>query len=507
MRTTMAFGAVLLLAMPVRAADTPFTGFLRKSPAPVAVPGGTTTFVLDPTAPVASTPVAQSVSVVKNSSAALPAFTAPTFTDNVTLPIKIGATVHLSANLGMGSCAQIDANVLQIDPLGNATVAATVGAVDASVPQGSVGGTVGFATFRFDHPGISCSFLDGIPILEGGSVALQVVVTNNCDANRTVSLAYDAVTAPGEVDFVIPTKEEELALRNGCQQKCGTAKMTAAGRKATDRARCFEKAVQKTAAVDPGCLSKADLRLFTTFQNIETGGLRLHRRRARRRERHRFRRGCVRDGAPACDHRRRRRQVRRHEDQGRREEGGGSDQVSLLGVRSWPAGGCALPGEGREQAPAGLPESGGQGRLHDDRRRRGHRDHRRPAGRQRGGSPDAGQSGLRRAAPGAARCRDRPAPRAACEVRQGGFCRRGLCYSRHRGEVAAQFACHSVLSVRYTRAGWRRDSRGLAKSCMTRSDAWSCAGRGSPCASGWRRSSRSRPATTCGRPRHRCGAT
>ena len=272
MRTMMAFGAVLLLAMPVRAADTPFTGFLRKSPAPVAVPGGTTTFVLDPTAPVASTPVAQSVSVVKNSSAALPAFTAPIFTDNVTLPIKIGATVHLSANLGMGSCAQIDANVLQIDPLGNATVAATVGAVDASIPQGSVGGTVGFATFRFDHPGISCSFLDGIPILEGGSVALQVVVTNNCDANRTVSLAYDAVTAPGEVDFVIPTKEEELALRNGCQQKCGTAKMTAAGRKATDRAKCFEKAVQKAAAVDPGCLSKADLRLFTTFQNIESRG-------------------------------------------------------------------------------------------------------------------------------------------------------------------------------------------------------------------------------------------
>jgi hypothetical protein len=144
-------------------------------------------------------------------------------TENSTLPIKIGATVHLSANLGIGSCAQIDANVLQIDPLGNATVAATVGAVDASIPRGSVGGTVGFGAFRFDHPGIRCSFLDGIPILEGGSVELQVVVTNNCDANRTVSLAYDAVTAAGEVDFVVPTKDEELALRNGCQQQCADA--------------------------------------------------------------------------------------------------------------------------------------------------------------------------------------------------------------------------------------------------------------------------------------------
>jgi len=273
MRTLTAMGLACALAAPAWGANvTSFTGFLRKAPAPVTVPGGTTTFVLDPASPVASTPVAESVSVVKNASAAFPAFVAPTFTQNTTLPIKIGATVHLSANLGIGSCAQIDANVLQIDPLGNATVAATVGAVDASIPQGSVNGTVGFGTFRFEHPGISCSFLDGIPILDGGSVGLQVVVTNNCDANRTVSLAYDAVTAPGEVDFVVPTKEEELALRNGCQQKCGTDKMKIASKKATDRTRCFEKAVQKSAAVDPACLSKADVKLFAAFQNIEARG-------------------------------------------------------------------------------------------------------------------------------------------------------------------------------------------------------------------------------------------
>ena len=272
MRTLTAIGLTCALAAPTRANVTSFTSFLRKSPVAVTVPGGTTTFVLDPASPVASTPVAESVSVVKNASAALPAFIAPTFTENAILPIKIGATVHLSANLGMGSCAQIDANVLQIDPLGNSTVAATVGAVDATIPQGSVGGTVGFATFRFEHPGISCSFLDGIPILDGGSVGLQVVVTNNCDANRTVSLAYDAVTAPGEVDFVVPTKEEELALRNGCQQKCGTDKMKIASKKATDRTRCFEKAVQKSAPVDPGCLSKADVKLLAAFQNIEARG-------------------------------------------------------------------------------------------------------------------------------------------------------------------------------------------------------------------------------------------
>src|SRR5262245_6716982 len=272
MRVTTAIGLGLALAAPARGDVKSFTAFLRKSPTSVTVPGGTTTFVLDPTAPVGSPPAAESVSVVKTSSAALPAFVAPTFTENAVLPIKIGATVHLSANLSLGGCAQIDANVLQIDPLGNATVAATVGAVDATIPQGGMGGTVGFATFRFEHPGISCSLLDGIPILEGGSVGLQVVVTNGCDANRTVALAYDGAAAPGEVDFVEPTPEEELALRLGCQQKCGTDKLKAASKKAVERTKCFEKAVQKSAPVDPVCLARADLKLSTTFQNIEAKG-------------------------------------------------------------------------------------------------------------------------------------------------------------------------------------------------------------------------------------------
>src|SRR4029453_6942333 len=103
---TAAIGLGLVLAAPTWAKVTTFTGFLRKSPAAVTGPGGTTTFVLDPAAPVASSPIAESVSVVKNTSAALPAFTAPTFTENTTLPIKVGPPVHLPANLGMGPCAR-----------------------------------------------------------------------------------------------------------------------------------------------------------------------------------------------------------------------------------------------------------------------------------------------------------------------------------------------------------------------------------------------------------------
>src|SRR5215475_964061 len=86
MRVTTAIGLGLALAAPARGDVKSFTAFLRKSPTPVTVPGGTTTFVLDPTAPVGSPPAAESVSVVKTSSAALPAFVAPTFTENAVLP-------------------------------------------------------------------------------------------------------------------------------------------------------------------------------------------------------------------------------------------------------------------------------------------------------------------------------------------------------------------------------------------------------------------------------------
>jgi len=46
MRTLTAMGLACALAAPTWGANiTSFTGFLRKAPAPVTVPGGTTTFV------------------------------------------------------------------------------------------------------------------------------------------------------------------------------------------------------------------------------------------------------------------------------------------------------------------------------------------------------------------------------------------------------------------------------------------------------------------------------
>ncbi len=269
--TAMALG--LAVATAAHAADVEsLTAYLRKSTTPVTVPGGATTFVLDPTAPAGSPPVSEQISVVKKTSAAFPTFILPPFTEDSVLPIKIGATVHLSANLSLGGCGQMDAQILQIDPLGGETVAATVGLAAQTIPQGGMNGTVGFASFRLTSPGISCMLLDGIPVSEGGSIGLRVVVTNDCNANRTVALAYDGADAPGEVDFVEPTEEEDEALRLACQQKCGTGKLKAAGKKTVDRSKCFEKAVQKSLPVDPACLDKASLKMFADFQREEAKG-------------------------------------------------------------------------------------------------------------------------------------------------------------------------------------------------------------------------------------------
>src|SRR5262249_61860580 len=142
-------------------------------------------FVRPAPAPIGPLVLTEQIAAIKRQSGAFPTFIAPPFEKDALLPIKIGATVSLSASLGMGGCAQMDANILQIDPLGNETVAANVGLIAATVPQGSVNGTVGFATYRLTAPGISCTLLDGIPILEGGSVGLRLIMTNSCDANRT----------------------------------------------------------------------------------------------------------------------------------------------------------------------------------------------------------------------------------------------------------------------------------------------------------------------------------
>src|SRR5262249_40690599 len=119
---------------------------------------------------------------------------------------------------------------------------------------------------------ISCTLLDGIPILEGGSVGLRLIMTNSCDANRTIFQAYDGAAAQSEVDFVVPTDAEDAALRLACQQECGTAKLRAAGAKASARTKCFEKAVAKSVPVDQTCLDKATDRMLVSFLNIEAQG-------------------------------------------------------------------------------------------------------------------------------------------------------------------------------------------------------------------------------------------
>jgi hypothetical protein len=221
-RTALLTGSILVLAAttPARAA----TFYFHKSPTPVAVPGGTTTFVLDENAPVASTPVAESVSVPKKTTSSLPTFIAPAFTAPATLGLDFDVLVHLSANLSIDSCATVVATIERVDAGGGRSFLAN-GSVGVSIPQGGGGGTTGFAPLTISFARECGSPTQDAVIGTGESIAVTVSISNSCKANRTVSLAYDATSAPTAGTFDPLPPVDPLFLR-ACFAKCqlGTSK-------------------------------------------------------------------------------------------------------------------------------------------------------------------------------------------------------------------------------------------------------------------------------------------
>ncbi len=99
---------VSVVALAATARAQVVTYYLHLSPSPVAVPGGTTVYTIDQTAPVASTPAAASVSVPKGLVQAFPTFIAPTFASPATLGLDFDVVANLSANLAMkNGCAVV----------------------------------------------------------------------------------------------------------------------------------------------------------------------------------------------------------------------------------------------------------------------------------------------------------------------------------------------------------------------------------------------------------------
>lgn len=203
------------------------TYYLHQSPSPVAIPGGTTTFVLDANPPTATTPAVQAASVPKKTTATLASFVAPTFAAPTTIGLDFDVIVNLSANLTIDACAFVGVTIERVDAAGVHTVVAR-GSVQAATPQGGAGGTVGFAptsvpvSIGCDRP------TDDVTIDAGESIAVTVSLTNLCRANRTVWLAYDATSAPDDATFAPTLPPSEVFVR-ACYAKCeyGTSKAIA----------------------------------------------------------------------------------------------------------------------------------------------------------------------------------------------------------------------------------------------------------------------------------------
>jgi len=193
----------------------------------VPVPGGTTTFVLDGTAPVAAIPVADSASVPKTTSASFPTFIAETFASPTTIGLYFDVVVHLSANLSMNSCADVSATVERVDTAGVRSLLGS-GGTQTSIPQGGGGGTTGFAPVSIQLTQDCAAPIEDVTIGAGESIAVTVSVTNRCNANRTVFLAYDATSAPSSATFAPLPPPDPVFLRN-CFAKCqlATSKATA----------------------------------------------------------------------------------------------------------------------------------------------------------------------------------------------------------------------------------------------------------------------------------------
>jgi hypothetical protein len=236
-RIALVMGIVAVLG--TSAAAQTVTLYLHKSPVPVAVPGGTTTFVLDANPPTATTPVVESLSVSKTLTQAFPTFIAPTFAAPATLGLDFDVDVHLSANLAMNGCAVLGATIERVDTAGLRTVVAR-GTLVATVPQGGSGGTVGYS-LQDISVSIGCDRpTDDVTIQAGESIAVTVNVMNACKANRTLFLAYDATVAAGDATFSPTLPPDEVFLR-ACFAKCQQGTSKAIARFVTAKNKCVLK--------------------------------------------------------------------------------------------------------------------------------------------------------------------------------------------------------------------------------------------------------------------------
>jgi hypothetical protein len=170
--------------------------FFHNSATPVAVPGGTTSFFMDQTAPTGSTLIVQSLAVSSQSTASFPLFTGTAIAGGGLLGPIAQTTLYLQANQQISpQCVQIDVDVVKVATNGSTSPLAT-GQVSTNIPQGSANGTGAVPiAMDLDVPGSRL-------LADGESIAATVTIHNLCNSNRTLRLVYDATSTPTRVDFL-----------------------------------------------------------------------------------------------------------------------------------------------------------------------------------------------------------------------------------------------------------------------------------------------------------------
>ncbi len=193
-RTVAVFAC--LLVVPVSASATGRTYYLHRSATPVTVPGGTTLTYVDGTPAAGGPMTATKIATVNHGETGTFVYVGTPFASATTIDAFVTATAHLSANQPMNGCAQVGFSLARVSASGAMTVLGSGSTPPGqTIPQGSGGGTVGFAAFSASF---SLAAADRV-VPAGASIALSVAVTNGC-SNRGITLTTDGA-APSRVDF------------------------------------------------------------------------------------------------------------------------------------------------------------------------------------------------------------------------------------------------------------------------------------------------------------------
>ncbi len=231
--------------------------FFHHSASPVIIPGGTTNFPLDMTAPPDVTPLVDEHILDQNQAQALPTFASAPFVSDATLLPIASVRLDLSANQKIRHCARITTQLFKIDGTSALTPIGAGFALDADVSQAKAGGTLGFTPVRIEFQ------LGDNTIPTGNGIVLNTAVENDCKVNRHFFFAYDSLSAPSRLRF---------QCCFSVQAKCAAAKIKAVGKKASCLLALDSKVADKGVAADPAKVQKCMDALVTAFDKLETKG-------------------------------------------------------------------------------------------------------------------------------------------------------------------------------------------------------------------------------------------